>query len=232
MWSKILAALLIGIGVASSGYFIADGLMESRKYTRFIQVKGLAERVVKADQAIWTIHFKLVNDDLAALYQGLETTQNKTRAFLQKAGFKDNEISVDTVTVTDNQSNSYNQNENLPRYSADGGLTIGTSEVDRVLQTAQKTGELVQQGIVVTSSSAIYRYTSLNDIKPQMLDDATASAHEAAMSFASHAKAQLGDIRRAMQGLFTIADANSTYDSGTSIMKKVRVVTTVEYQLK
>ncbi len=231
MWSKMIAALLLGCGVALSGYFIARGLTDSRQYARFVQVKGLAERVVKADEAIWTLNIKLVNNELPALYRAIDDAQGKTRQFLIKQGFKDSEISTNPVSVVDNQSMSYSQNQAMPRYSADTGLTVSTSNVDDVAIAVQKTGDLVQQGVVVTTSSAIYRFNKLNAIKPAMLDEATQSAHQAAISFASNAKASLGYIRNAVQGLFTIADANANYDSGNSIMKKVRVVTTVEFQL-
>ena len=232
MWSKVFAALVLGSGFALSGYFIANGLTDSRQYARFVEVKGLAERVVKADEAIWTVNIKLVNNELPALYQTIDEAQSKTRLFLNKQGFKDHEISTNPVAVTDNQSVSYNQNQGMPRYGADTGLTVGTKQVDQVAAAIQKTGDLVQQGIVVTTSSVIYRFNGLNAIKPEMLDEATQSAYVAAQSFANNAKASLGYIRRAMQGLFTINDANSSYDTGNAIMKKVRVVTTVEYQLK
>ncbi|WP_165474804.1 SIMPL domain-containing protein [Legionella nagasakiensis] len=232
MRSKNFPALILGCGVALSGFFIAKGLIDSREYSRFVQVKGLAERVVKSDEAIWTLNIKLVSNELPALYQAIDEAQSKTQQFLSKQGFKDSEISTNPVAVTDNQSVSYNQNQDMPRYSADTGLTVTTANVDKVAATVQKTGDLVQQGIVVTASNVIYRFNDLNAIKPEMLDDATQSAYEAAKSFASNAKASLGYIRLAKQGLFTIADANSNYDSGNAIMKKVRVVTTVEYQLK
>lgn len=232
MLSKNFSALILGCGFALSGFFIANGLTHSREYSRFVEVKGLAERVVKSDEAIWTLNIKLVSNELPALYQAIDDVQGKARQFLSKQDFKDGEISINPVAVTDNQSISYNQNQDMPRYSADTGLTIVTKNVDKVAAAIQKTGDLVQQGVVVTTSNAIYRFTDLNAIKPQMLDDATESAHQAAESFANNAKASLGYIRLAKQGLFTIVDANSNYDSGNAIMKKVRVVTTVEYQLK
>ena len=232
MITKIFAAALLGSGVALSGYFIAQGITGTRDYARFVEVKGLAERVVKADEAIWTINLKLVNNDMPALYQAIDDAQSKSRRFLIKQGFKDSEIMTNPVSVVDNQSVSYNQNQAMPRYSADTGLTLSTSNVDSVAAAIQKTGDLVQQGIVITASNAIYRFNALNSVKPNMLNEATQSAHEAAETFATNAKTALGYIRHASQGLFTISDANSSYDSGNSVMKKVRVVTSVEYQLK
>ena len=232
MTVKFFGALILGSGVALSGYFIAHGLTESRQYARFVEVKGLAERIVKSDEAIWTLNIKLVNKELPALYQAIDDAQGKTRQFLLKQGFKEANIITNPVSVTDNQSISFNQNQDMPRYSADTGLTVSTNNVDQVAKAVQKTGDLVQQGVVVTTSNAMYRYSNLNAIKPAMLNEATESAHEAAVSFASNAKAKIGYIRRAMQGLFSISDANSNFDSGNAIMKKIRVVTTVEYQLR
>lgn len=230
--NKLISALLLSIGIALAGFFISQGFVESRKPNRYVQVKGLAEKVVKSDQAILSINFRLVNNDLSSLYQTLSTTQKKIRQFLQNQGFKEQEISTNPVNVIDNQSNSYNQNVNVPRYTADSGITVATQQVDLVQESVQKTGSLVEQGIVVTSANAQYRFISLNEIKPDMLTLATKNAREAAESFAANAQLTVGTIRRAMQGLFSIHDAGSNYDSGAAIYKKVRVVTTVEYQLK
>ena len=229
---RIINASILSIGLALSGYFIANGLKESRKHDRSVEVKGLAEHTMKSDEAIWTINIKLVNGELPALYQSIDDAQKKMKQFLEKQGFVAEEIITNPVSVTDNQSIGYNQSLNIPRYSADTGLTISTKRIDPVAAAIQKTGELIEQGVVVTTSSAIYRFNGLNQIKPQMLTEATQSAHAAAQSFANNAKATLGSIRRATQGLFTITDANSTYDSGTSIMKKIRVVTSIDYELE
>lgn len=229
--TKFIAALVLSLGIAGAGFFVASGLVDSRTPQRFVEVKGLAERTVKSDEGVWTINFKLVSADLTSLYKSIDDANAKTKQFLMDAGFKSEEITSGTVTVTDNQSSSYTANANIPRYSADAGVTVATHNVDLVLASMQKTGALVQQGVVITASNVVFRYTKLNDIKPPMLDEATSNAKAAGLSFASNAKAKLGAIRQARQGLFTITDANSNYDSGTSVMKKVRIVTTIEYEL-
>ncbi len=229
--SKLISAFLIALGISLSGFFISQGFVESRKPSRYVEVKGLAEKVVKSDQAILTINFRLVNNDLSALYQSLSATQKKIRQFLQDEGFTDKEISTNPINVVDNQSNNYNQNTNVPRYTADSGMTVATNHVDLVRASVQKTGNLVEQDIVVTSANAQYRFISLNNIKPAMLTKATKNAREAAESFAKNAQLSVGTIRRAIQGLFSIHDEGQNYDSGGAVYKKVRVVTTVEYQL-
>jgi hypothetical protein len=231
MNNRLTGAAILGIGIALSGLFIGQGFVVARNNLQSVEVKGLAEKVVKANEGVWTINLKVVNNDMGQLYQEISRVQANCKKFLLEQGFQEADISMNPVSVMDNQSVTYNQNKDIPRYSADMGLNVSSNKVDQIAQALQKTGELVQQGIVVTSSSANYRFTDLNSIKPQMLEEATKSARIAAERFASDAKTALGSIRHASQGLFTISDANSNFDSGTTIYKKVRIVTTIEYQL-
>jgi hypothetical protein len=229
--ARLASTLILSTGIALSGLFVGLGFLSAKNPLHFVEVKGLAEEVVKSNEAIWTLNIKLVNNDLNALYESISKAQQSTRDFLIRQGFKESELTMNPVSVMDNQSVNYNNNQDIPRYSVDTGITVSSAHVDLVAQAIQKTGELVAQGVVVTSSNATYRFTQLNDIKPKMLEAATQSARIAAESFAKDSRTSLGNIRHASQGLFTITDANSSFDSGNSILKKVRIVTTVEYQL-
>ena len=230
MSNRLLSAFILSVGVAFSGYFIGHGFYLART-SQSVEVKGLAEEIVKSNAATWSLSIKLVNDDLPTLYEGISKTQLEAKRFLIGQGFQEGDIILNAVSVIDNQSINYNQNQNMPRFSADVGITLNTNQVDHVAEVMQKTGDLVKQGMVVTSSNTNFRFTNLNEIKPKMLAQATKSARIAAESFAHDAEAKLGNIIHATQGLFTITDANSNFDSGMSIMKKVRIVTTVEYKL-
>ena len=93
-------------------------------------------------------------------------------------------------------------------------------------------GELLQKGIAVTGGdyryNVQYEYTGLNKIKPQMIEEATKNAREAAEKFAKDSESELGKIKSASQGQFSITDR----DANTPYIKKVRVVTTVNYSLE
>ena len=92
--------------------------------------------------------------------------------------------------------------------------------------------ELLKQGIAITGGdyrySVSYEFTGLNDIKPQMIEEATKNARAAAEKFAKDSDSKLGKIRNASQGQFSI----SNRDGNTPYIKSVRVVTTVTYYLK
>ena len=92
--------------------------------------------------------------------------------------------------------------------------------------------ELLKQGIAITAGDynyrTIYEYTDLNTIKPEMIAEATQNAREAADKFAADSQSELGQIKSATQGQFSIEDR----DPYTPYIKNVRVVTYVNYYLE
>jgi uncharacterized protein len=120
---------------------------------------------------------------------------------------------------------------------------VRTSRVDLVATAAQKTTELLQKGLVLNSNPGqglSYKFTGLNAIKPDMITEATRNARTAAERFASDSGSKVGSIRQANQGIFSISAADQGSDPGenggsfggdSSLMKTVRVVTTVQYYL-
>jgi hypothetical protein len=91
--------------------------------------------------------------------------------------------------------------------------------------------QLGKQGIVFTGgnyqSQTEYLFTRLNEVKPAMIEEATNKAREVAVKFAQDSQSTLGKIKRASQGQFSI----SARDNNTPHIKRVRVVSTVEYYL-
>ena len=135
------------------------------------------------------------------------------------------------MTVIDNQANAYNTNQLVKRYNGEASVVLNTKNVDQVQQAAQNIGQLVRTGVSINQSFVRYLFNDLNSLKPKMLDEATTNASIAAERFAQQSHTRLGGIRSAQQGLFTITDADEEHGNGNSIMKKVRVVTTVAYFL-
>jgi hypothetical protein len=109
-----------------------------------------------------------------------------------------------------------------------------------VYAASQDMGELVEAGIVLSSGTGYgpaaptFLFTRLNDLKPEMIAEATASAREAAEQFAADSRSGVGGIRRANQGVFVILprDQAPGITEGAQLHKTVRVVSTIDYYLK
>ncbi len=221
--SFISKSIFLGLAVIISALIFllsAQGFSDQGKY---VEVKGLSERIVKADQAIWSINFEVKSNDVITLYQDIEKNTQAVETFLTKAGFSVDEISVSPVyTYQDTYVDA------RYRYNANVAMSVYTPQVDLVRSTSQETVDLIQQGIVLGGSFIDFQFTDINSIKPEMLAEAVANARVSADQFANDSDSNLGEISRANQGVFDITDK----DPGSPEYKKIRVVSTVRFLLK
>ena len=229
---KVIAAALIAISIVALGLFIRSGLNSFSGSQRVVTVKGLAEREVKADKVIWPIVFKELGNDLPGLYATVADKNKIVEKMLKDNGITDAEIST-SVQVNDIQADSYNAERSAYRYRMLSIVTVNTSKVDTVLDLIKRQSELIEQGLAVTvgdysAPSIQFEFTGLNSIKPDMIKEATQNARNAAQQFAEDSESVLGKIKSAYQGQFSIENRDQT----TPSIKKVRVVTTIEYLLE
>jgi hypothetical protein len=241
-----LFGLLIALGLVLGGWALGAQIKATRLSDRYVTVKGLVERKVKSDLAIWPLSYKEAGDDLASLHGRTEGNKNTILQFLGQQGIQDSEIELGLVRVVDTQANEYGGvNRAQHRYIVEQQITVRTSRVDQVAAAAQKSMQLLQKGIVLNSNPGqglSYKFTGLNSIKPDMITEATRNARAAADRFASDSGSRVGSIRQANQGVFTILPADQGSDTGeggenayaadSSLMKTVRVVTSVQYYLE
>lgn len=232
----LVAGLSVGLGMAISGFFVAQGIRDFRAMERHVEVKGLAERTVEADQATWVLSYSLAGDDFGALQGQNEGQAAQIRAFLEQHGLGAEGVEAGQTLVTDHQANPWgNYNTAAPRYQLRASIVVESADVHAVEAAARDVNDLVRRGILLDATFPTYRFTGLNDIKPAMLAEATTNARAAATEFAESAEQTVGDIREARQGTFSISAATQTpgtyADPATSLEKRVRVVTTLDFQL-
>jgi hypothetical protein len=225
----LFGALILALGVAAGGFFVGHGLESRETFNRVVSVKGLAETSVKSDQAIWQVTVSYSANDLTTLYAGIAKAQAAAKNFWLSQGFSAAQIDLQSASTNDNQQYG-GSNNNGPHYTASANLLLITPNVDLVKSASQQLNLLVKQNVVLSNSQITYNFTSLNQVKPVMLDQATTNAQIAAQAFAKNAHSSIGGIRDASQGQFTIDNDNNNGIS--SITKKVRVVTTVDYFLQ
>lgn len=229
MHKNFFPSIIIAIGLALLGLFIKQGILSFRSFDKFVEVKGLDERLVKSNEASWSINFYISGSDIQDINVKVSDTTKKIIEFAISKGFTKEEIDKGPLRVTDEYEYYYDKKKN--RYSARGSIVIGSKKVDLLTKVFTESDELLKQGILTSTSDVKYYFKDLNSIKPEMLKAATKNAYEAASSFAEHSNSKLGGIRTATQGVFTIESPYSEYDKEGSIMKKIRVVTRVSYFL-
>ena len=227
-----ILGLAIFCGLAALGYLLGDAALKVKAMERTVRVKGLSEREYPADIVIWPIRFVAADNNLQNLYETIESDTVKIKNFLKKYKISESDITVNPPAVTDKTAQSYgNSNRIKFRYSAIQTVTVYSHEIKLVNLAISSLGELGKQGIVFISDDyearPEYIFTRLNEVKPKMIEEATRKARDVALKFAADSKSRLGKIKRASQGRFEIFSR----DKSTPYIKRVRVVSTVEYYL-
>lgn len=230
-WFK---TLVFATAIILAGYFIGNMHKIGKKYDRFVQVKGLSEREVKADLAVWPINITLTGNDLKTLKQEIERQNEEVNNFFIKQGFGADELTKGSTNIVDIRADIYNSNSRNSefRYSAKSEFTVRTNDIDKLQKALTESLEFMSKGILLGSKNSWrpveYIYTGLNEVKPSMIEEATRNARDVAEKFAHDSNSNVGKIRMARQGLFTINDR----DENTPQIKIVRVVSTIDFQLE
>lgn len=238
-FSRLLFGLAIAVGPAVGGFFVGKAIENFKRNDRTLTVKGLVERDVKADLAIWPILFKAAGNDLTDVQAKISKDRDFILSFLTKQGFKEEEIELTSSRVTDHQAREYGGSEGVPpsRFLIEAGITVRSQNVDLVKKSNSSSDVLIEAGILLYGdrfqSDPRYYLTKLNDLKPQMLSEATENAKRSAEQIAGN---KVGAIRSANQGVFKImnpdAGENEQYgEEVKSLNKKVRVVSTFIFDL-
>jgi hypothetical protein len=237
----LASAVILAVGVAAAGAFVDSGVSRTRTADRYVTVKGISEREVRADTALWPLRLVAADNDLSLANQQLSAGVEKLRTFLASNGIGAEETVLQGVRVVDAYADQYRPaGQAARRYIVETTLLVRSGNPNRVLAVSQKAGELVRQGVVLSTrgdyegSGPTFLFTKLNDVKPAMIAEATARAREAAVQFARDSRSELAGIRRATQGLFEILprDEAPGLRGESQVEKRVRVVTTVEYLLR
>lgn len=224
-----LLGVCILIGLLALAFALPQSVQLFKEYDRTVAVKGLSEREVPADVVNWPITFTAASNDVQQVYHTQEINADKIKAFLIVNGIDANDISISSPAVVDKSAQQYGGEASPYRYVSTQTITVYSPHVDLVRQVMPKLVELGKEGIVFAGDDyqKEYIFTGLNALKPKMIEEATRQAREVAEKFAKDSNSRLGKIRKASQGQFSIDDR----DRNNPHIKKIRVVSTIEYYL-
>ncbi|MGL4851951.1 MAG: SIMPL domain-containing protein [Phocaeicola sp.] len=225
-------AAIVALGLIFMGLFIMKGLSVLGQKERIVNVKGLAEMQVPANKVTWPLLFKEIGNDLPTLHSKINSTNQTIVSFLKENGIAEDEISINAPEIIDLQAERYNSNPTPYRYNVTSVLIVTSTKVDLIRKLISEQSELLKQGIAITGGdyryNVVYEFTGLNEVKPQMIEEATKNARQSADKFAKDSESKLGKIKNAYQGQFSIEDR----DPNTPYIKRIRVVTTIDYTLE
>jgi len=245
---RLTGAVVVGlcalVGLAVAGFFIGRGTERLRSAVRTVTVKGLVEKEVKSDRAIWTLNLRRASADVKDAQARIAADREAAVAFLKKQGFEDSEIERTPIKTIDKLAREYGQPQAADRfrYVETTSVVVKTPNVDLVRTAVGATEELLKAGVILDgeregAANPRYVVSKFNDLRPQLLADATKNARATAQQFAADSGVQVGVIRSANQGSIQIFGMDGNDESGpfsptSTPMKRIRVVSTFEFELR
>lgn len=230
--SLIISSAIVALGIVILGFALKSGIDRFSDRDRVVTVRGLCEKEVKANKVTWPIVTKEIGNDLVTIYNQIENSNKAIVSFLTANGLGKDEISVNPPQIYDAAADRYGNQNVRYRYQATNVVVVTSEKVEQVRELIKKQTELLRDGIAVVAGDynyqTTYEYSELNSIKPEMIAEATANARQAADKFAEDSNSELGKIKTASQGQFSISDR----DQYTPNIKTVRVVTSITYYLE
>ena len=236
-----VAAAVLAVGLIVAGFFVGHGFARGRSTDRYVEVKGLAEREVTATLALWPLRFSAASNDLADAQAQITRGHKAVLAFLERNGIPAGATELQNLQVTDSLTNRFGPERSGPRFIIEQTVMVRSDQPEVVQAASQKVSELVSAGVVLSSGGdygpfggPTFIFNGLNELKPAMIAEATASARSAAEQFAGDSGSRLGGIRQANQGVFVILprDQAPGVNEGAQLRKTVRVVSTIQYFLE
>ncbi|WP_340107468.1 SIMPL domain-containing protein [Pikeienuella sp. HZG-20] len=234
------AGLCLGGGAALGAWILGAALIEARAPERVVTVKGLAERVVEADAATWRAPFRGVGETREAAIEQAIGARDAVLALGRDGGLPPEAMSVEPFTLsierTFLQQPGGGQVEKA-RYVSAGAVRMRSADAGVIEALSGRTAELLDGGVLLgggdydSAARPVYTFTGLNEIKPDMIEEATKNARDAARRFAEDSGSAVGRIVGANQGVVEISAADGDYTERNERRKRIRVVTTVRYEL-
>ncbi len=235
MSMKQINALIFGIAMVLSAFFLGNAYVERSTPPKLISVTGLGSENFTSDLIVWEGQFSTFNKDLKQAFAALNKDKQLVREYLTKKGIEEDQIIFKAVQTIEQRDNRYvNGNfvgSDFKGYSLHQDVQIESNNVEKVESVSREITELLNKGVQFNSSPPRYYYTKLADLKIKMISKATEDARIRAENISKNSGSRLGDLISAKMGVFQITGQNSdeAYSWGgaynTSSKKKTATIT-------
>jgi hypothetical protein len=235
-----LLGAALAFGVLGASERLGSALRTMRQ-DNSIRVKGVAEMDLTSDRATWNGKVRARAATLPEAYAALERSMDALRAFVIESGIPNDIITVASVDISRERKRDArgNQTNEVEAFILTQTLGFTSPSVQVVRTIANDATALIRQGVEVESGDPVFKVSTLEESKMELLAKATANAFERAQTLARGSGNSIGKLASASQGVFHILARGSTsssewggeYDTST-IEKTARVVVTLDYTVE
>jgi len=238
--SLVILGVSLAIGLIISSFIIGGSLKFIKSANQSITVKGYAEKNITSDLVVWRSNISVRSSNLSDGYDRLQKDLKKVVDYLESKGVGKDRYAIGTVNTIPifKYSESGNFTGIRDGYQLEQTITITSNDIQGIMKLSTDASEIIREGIEFQSYQPEFYYTKLNDMKIEMLAEASIDARQRAETLANNSGSKVGALKSAQQGVFQITSVHSSEISDfgmfdlSSIEKTIKSVVTMEYFIK
>ena len=236
-----LLGLMIALGIILSTFIFSKAVITFQKLTtQTLTVTGSASKNVTSDKGMWKAYYETRDADLKSAYATMNQNSLTIKEFLISNGIKEKDIKfspVNSYAIYQRTPAGYETNK-VEGYRLSQNVEVMSNNINLITGISKKVSELVNKNVEITSNSTQYFVSNLDELKVEVLADATKNAKDRAESMLKNTNGRLGVMNSAKMGVFQIVPVNSTdvsdygINDTQSIEKKVIAVVNATFTIK
>jgi len=243
----VLIALIAGISAIICFFIITNGLVNYRESAKGngLSATGSASVDFESDLVVWEGSFYARGETSMAAYRVLQADAEKVRQYLLDSGVTEDEMVFSSVGTDTVYKSVYDEYGNEIDKVADGvemyqSLSVTSVDIDKVEKISRDITTLLESGVQFSSYSPEYYCTALDEVKLQLIEEATDNAKQRIDIMAQKSGCRAGDLLTANLGVFQITAKNSgtgsySYDGAfdtTSRYKTASITVKLNYSVE
>lgn len=210
--NALIISIIAGVSFILFAWVLGDSYKYKFKISNTINVTGNAKMDFESDIVKWNAYFSRKSMDLRSASEQLRKDRDLIKQFLVDQGIKAEEIKFDAVNISRDFNYDYDNNgrsyQTFTGYSLSQNVSVESRDLDKVDNASREISTLISQGIELSSYPPNYYYSKLEDLKLELISQASENARQRAQNIASKAGASLGELVKADLGVFQITGQN------------------------
>ncbi len=212
----IVIALIAGICAIISVSIFTGNLVSYKKTSGSggLTATGSANCDFESDLIVWRGSFSNEGLTAQAAYRSIKKDAEQIRQYLVENGVSEDEMVFSSVTINEVWESEYNDEgdrirDYLAGYSLYQDVSITSTDIDKIENISRDISGLIESGVQFASEEPEYYYTKLDELKLQLIEDATQNAKARISLMAAGTGASTGELLNASLGVFQITAQNS-----------------------
>ena len=245
-YKGIIIALIAGICAIICVSIFTGNLVSYKKTSGSggLTATGSASCDFESDLIVWRGGFSAYGRTAREAYRSISNDAKLVKEYLEKNGVTEDEMIFSSVTINEHWVTEYNDDghrvgEYLDGYDLYQDISITSKDVNKIEGISRDISELIESNVQFVSYEPEYYYTKLDELKLELIEEATQNAKARIDIMAEGSGTQPGELLNASLGVFQIKAQNSnteysyggTFDT-SSRLKNASVTVKLNYSVQ